>query len=405
MIINSKVGAGDYLLSLDLFDYSSLTDIEIKATKHVNKNVECIIRVLLDLLEDNNDFTPEDFLPYNNLRIDNDVWSKMVYDLYDIIRSDVIREYVKPKYEFLLYVILQWWDDCTDDSEDLLANKIDDNLAAEIKKTYTSEDGGNCVINAITDFEEYYYILFADHDFLPDSLERLLIIYIRSPERFTILFPDVDLNEYQDLMPKDLRERFEELKGNLSEPIKIIKKEVCEDTLLQDLIFCCEKLQASFSHKDSPENHRNDYIRDLLDAMGYSGNRDQTRLGTSSAGKEAGEVDILVRKDNRPFSIIEALNLSSVKKSNISLHIDKIYRYDTLGYICNFIVSYVKVTDFLSFWNRYVSFVQTYSYPFELVKFEIPKYNQHPELRFAVAELMRNNVATKLYHIVVHIPS
>jgi len=88
------------LLSLDLFDNSSLTDLERSIIKYVNKNVECIIRVLLDLLEDNNDFTPEDFLPYNNLRIDNDIWNDMVYDLYDIIRSDVIREYIKPKYEF-----------------------------------------------------------------------------------------------------------------------------------------------------------------------------------------------------------------------------------------------------------------------------------------------------------------
>ena len=59
------------MLSLDLFDYSSLTDLERNVTKYVNKNVECIIRVLLDFLEDNNDFTPEYFLPYNNLRVDN----------------------------------------------------------------------------------------------------------------------------------------------------------------------------------------------------------------------------------------------------------------------------------------------------------------------------------------------
>jgi len=230
---------------LDLFDYITFTDLEKSITKYVNKNVECIIRVLLDFLEDNNDFTPEDFLPYNNLRIDNATWNEMVYDLYDIIRSDVIREYVKPKYEFLLYVILQWWDECTDDPDDLLVNKLDDNVAAKIKETYTSEDGENYVLNAITDFEEYYYILFADHDFLPDSLERLIIIYLRNPERFKMLFPDVDLNEYQDLMPKDLREQFEELNQNSSKLIKLIKKEVSETTLLQDLIFCCEKIQAN----------------------------------------------------------------------------------------------------------------------------------------------------------------
>lgn len=144
------------------------------------KNVECIIRVLLDYLEDNNDFTAEDFLPYNNLRIDNGTWNEMVYDLYDIIRSSIIKEYIKPKYEYLLYVILQWWDDCTDDPDDLLENKLDSNLEVKIKEAYTSEDGDNYILKAITDFEEYYYILFADHDFL----ESMIIIYLRNPERF-----------------------------------------------------------------------------------------------------------------------------------------------------------------------------------------------------------------------------
>lgn len=48
--------------------------------------------------------------------------------------------------------------------------------------------------------------------------------------------------------------------------------------------------------------------------MGYPV-RDQTRQGTSNGGKEAGEVDILVRKEGFPFSIIEALNLSSISEA------------------------------------------------------------------------------------------
>lgn len=166
------------MLPLDLFDNDSLTDLERKITKYVNKNLECIIRVLLDFLEDNNGFTSEDFLPYNNLKIDNKTWIEMVYDLYDIVRSDVIRNYIKPKYEFLLYAILQWWDDCNDNPDDLL-EKLDSGLMDEIQKTYSSEKGDNYVLNAITEFEEYYYILFADHDFLPSNLERLLIIYFK----------------------------------------------------------------------------------------------------------------------------------------------------------------------------------------------------------------------------------
>jgi len=229
------------LLPLDLFDNTSLTDIERSITKYVNKNLECIVRVLLDYLEDNNGFTSEDFLPYNHLKIDNDTWIEMVYDLYDIIRSDVIRDYIKPKYEFLLYVILQWWDDCNDSPDDLLEHKLDSNLVNKIQDTYTSEEGDNYVLNAITNFEEYYYILFADYDFLPGSLERMTIIYLRNPELFKMLYPDVDLKEYKELMPKDLREQFEELNYEFGE---YRKKDLSETALLQDLLYCSVQLQA-----------------------------------------------------------------------------------------------------------------------------------------------------------------
>lgn len=389
------------MVSLDLFDYTSLTDLEISITKYVNKNVECIIRVLLDYLEDNNGFTPEDFLPYNNLRIDNDTWNEMVYDLYDIIHSNLIREYIKPKYEYLLYVILQWWEDCTDDPDDLLENKLDGNLEVKVKEAYTSEDRDNYVLNAITDFEEYYYILFPDHDFLPNSIESMIIIYLRNPERFKMLLPDVDLNEYRELMPKDLREQFEELSYGACEHNK---KNVSEPILIQDLFFCSQRLQANYEYKDSSENRRNDYIRDLLDAMGYSV-RDQTRQGTSNGGKEAGEVDILVRKEDLPFSIIEALNLSSISEAYICEHINKIYKYDTFGNSCNFIISYVKTGDFLNFWNKYLNFIVSFHYPFELIEFTVPQKNQYSELKWAVIKLNRNGIFTTLYHIVIHIPT
>ncbi|GAB1446700.1 hypothetical protein MASR2M41_24990 [Flammeovirgaceae bacterium] len=231
------------MLKLDLFYDTPLTDLEKRITKYVNKNVESIIRVLMDFLEDNCGFTSEDFLPYNNLRIDNDTWNEMVYDLYDTVRSDVIRDYIKPKYEFLLYVILQWWDDCNSGPdtipEDKILNTLDSDLVDKIKNTYTSEDGDNYVLSVITSFEEYYSILFANHDFLPASLDRLTIMYLRNPEQYKILFADVDLKEYRELMPKDLLEQFEALCHQLNEPSK---KGISETTLLHDLFSCIQKL-------------------------------------------------------------------------------------------------------------------------------------------------------------------
>lgn len=40
-----------------------------------------------------------------------------VYELYELICSANIRDYIKPKYEYLLYAILGWLEDCADSEE------------------------------------------------------------------------------------------------------------------------------------------------------------------------------------------------------------------------------------------------------------------------------------------------
>jgi len=386
---------------LDLFDDTAMTDLDIEVTKYVNKNVKCIIRVLLDYLEDSNGFDSEDFLPYNNFRIDNDTWIKMVYDLYDIVRSDVLRDFIKPTYEYLLYVILQWWESFNDIFDNLIPYELDCDLIDKIRFAYELENKYNHVLYAVTNYEEYYYIFFADHDFLPDRLERLVTIYLRNPELFNQLFSDVDLIEYRDLMPKDLQMQFDKHNYNFSE---LRDKNASDPILLSDILFCCERLQAHHLYKEADENDMNDFIRDLLTALHYD-LRDQTRQGTSAGGEDAGEVDILIRKNDLPYSIIEALKLSYIYESYISKHIDKIYKYDTLGNTCNFMVAYVKSKDFSLFWEKYLSYTKSYDYPFKLVKYTVPLSKQYSELKYAVAELKRNDIITKLYHVVIHIPN
>jgi len=72
------------LIRLDIVN-KKLNKMDWQVTRYVNDNLKCIIRALIDLLEDDNDFVAEDFLPENNLRIDNEVWCNMVYDLYDVV--------------------------------------------------------------------------------------------------------------------------------------------------------------------------------------------------------------------------------------------------------------------------------------------------------------------------------
>ena len=89
------------MIQVDLVDYSGLTDLGMQITKYVNRNLKDIIRVLIDVLETDPEFELDGFFP---------------------------RDYIKPKYEYLLYAILGWWEDCADSEDDLIINSVDDQL-------------------------------------------------------------------------------------------------------------------------------------------------------------------------------------------------------------------------------------------------------------------------------------
>lgn len=174
--------------------------------------------------------------------------------------------------------------------------------------------------------------------------------------------------------------------------------------VLKDVVLVCIKIQANNYYRDATEDQRNDCMRDLLDAKGYPV-RDQTRRGTSNAGKGAGEVDLLIYKDEIPITIIEALNLTSLSTDYLNTHIDKIYKYDTLGNAYNFIVSYVKVADFGRFWNSYCNHVKQHQYPYDLIEVvdKISEKFDFADIRVLGTKHNRNGKETMLIHICVKI--
>ena len=162
--------------------------------------------------------------------------------------------------------------------------------------------------------------------------------------------------------------------------------------VLRDLLqigqrFC---LNCSFNGASS-ENSMNDYFRDLLFMKGY------TEINSA-------EVDILLTKDGKEIAIYEGLKLSSVSTTYIDTHISKaVVNYNALG-TSTFIVAYVDVSDFDSFWNRYVSYLQSYSFPL-LVKSPIEVY-PYPDAAARVAStiLSRDDYDFPVYFVAFKIP-
>ena len=108
------------LIQIDIVDYDDLSNLGMRIKKYVNSNLRDIVRVLLDILETDQEFDLDGFFPRDYLMRKPQECRNAVDELYEIICSNNIRDFIKPKYEYLLYSILCWWEDCTDDELSLI---------------------------------------------------------------------------------------------------------------------------------------------------------------------------------------------------------------------------------------------------------------------------------------------
>jgi len=177
-----------------------------------------------------------------------------------------------------------------------------------------------------------------------------------------------------------------------------------QDVFVKNLIRACLNLQARKHYSNASEDERNDYIGDILSAIGYNV-KDQTRRGSSATGKNAGEVDIFISKDGFPFTIVEAMNLNSVDTTIINQHLDKVFSYDTAGTKFNICLSYIKIADFASFWAKYATHVSAYKYALPLLATEkgIDDEFGFSELKIMRTTHNRSGKEVALFHICVRI--
>lgn len=190
------------LIQIDIVDYENLSDLGLRITKYVNSNLRDIVRSLLDILELDQEFDLDGFFPRDYLMRKPQECRNSVYELYEIICSTNIRDFIKPKYEYLLYSILDWWEKCSDNEDDLIINPVDDSLIKDL-----DNDDGQENLKWIQDFQKYYNICFQNHDFLPEQLNDMVLLYLNNPKLLEMAF-QINLDDYLDLMECDLRDRY-----------------------------------------------------------------------------------------------------------------------------------------------------------------------------------------------------
>lgn len=104
----------------------------------------------------------------------------------------------------------------------------------------------------------------------------------------------------------------------------------------------------------------------MLVNRGYKEIRDQARHGLSASGKSAGEVDLLISKAGKEAALIEGLKLNGVNKRYIDSHIKKaVGNYNVLG-SATFLLAYVCVDDYESFWIDYLEYLESYDFGLEI---------------------------------------
>lgn len=228
----------------------------------------------------------------------------------------------------------------------------------------------------------------------------------------TVSGQDTSLSYIKEIYPTVNDKDIEEFIKGLNESNKTVAvwkllestKRYSYDALLNSIVNACVKLQGNHLYRNASEDDRNGFIKNILETTGFY-IKDQTRWGISNTGKSAGEVDLLIEEKNSPYSIIEALNLSSLDANYLNLHINKIFKYDTTGLPYNFIISYVKIKDFGLFWVKYKKHISEHKYPYKLetIDYGIANEFYYSGIKIVLTKHNRNGMATGLYHICVSI--
>lgn len=266
------------------------------------------------------------------------------------------------------------------------------------------------MLRALNNPEEFGYVVMGVtkliDNYAVEGVSPSIIHSINEPLRtaLNLLSFDVEV-EYGNIRIDD-KNIFVIMLKNGDKPLSLdfTKDFDSQDVFIKNLVRACLNLQARKHYSDSSEDQRNDYIGDILWAIGYNV-KDQTRRGSSSTGKDAGEIDIFVSKDGLPFTVVEAMNLDSVNTTYINTHLDKVFTYDGAGNKFNVCLSYVKVADFDTFWEKYSAHVSNYRYPAPILSSvtSIDDEYGYSELRILKTIHSRSGRKVNLYHICVRI--
>ena len=377
-------------------------DLRRRVLEYVNSVLEEMVRTEIELMRDEKIVFPDEIpfiiksmFPAVMVREDSALCEKRLYELYDLIRSPVVRFEVKAVYRLALFRCIEDYLERAYENEnidELPLPVLDERTQNQLLKKY-----GQDMLDSITMVSNYPEIVFDDLDFLPESVNLYAALSMDNPTFFQMSMSYQELDEYVDLMEQDLRDRYLQFR-------KANQESLCtfEQALQQNIYKALISIQNNKLYYGKTEDEINDGIRDILSII-YDV-KDQSRRGESAYGDSSGEVDLLIYENGIPFAIVEALKVDGVNRQYIKEHIDKVlYAYDPVGYTNAFILLYVTAKDFNQSWEKCILLFSEYSYCFPVVhplqNIDLP----YAESKHAMITLDRNGKPVILNYYAIHL--
>lgn len=207
---------------------------------------------------------------------------------------------------------------------------------------------------------------------------------------------------YRKVLKEWLHDELNYIK-EFSELLKSKEDKVCN--IYQDVLLACGKMQQNKMFWTADENARTRQILDLLSSSYFT--KDQSHYGESSEGKKPGSVDGIIFNNKGEEHFIEALNVDSLEKEKIIVHINKLEKsYDSKGQKKKFLIAYLNIPDgsVEEFHTKYIDYINN-EIQFEYQRIDTQLIESpYTDQRIIRTKHLRESKEVVIYHILLKMP-